>query len=669
MKRWYWIELIGFDNTVEDLGVSEFLSRVSPEITGVSIFLYSSEFINSYNGLEKEVSFPPEYCSYAAHPFNEERNRQVWTNFELKKLVEILQSRGIEVVFSTFSTFIYRNEKGEVVVGEFGENHMRCREFTTIRGGNFGAVSVIKRMEDDTYYADYFAKQLKWIIDDFNLQGFHLADGLGFPIYTLQWGDYTDDLVERFLIKNPQISLPENLKGNLDSDKQKSFDRYRFIFENYRYEYTLFMAECFGDFYDRLYSVLDSDKVKILLNGCWTRDPFEALFRFGVDNRLLKLGKAYGYVYENMGMSQTIFAPQDCLGVDYSDKFRSDIQYQAYVTIASLKSCTPEADIICLTPTKDTFEQWSFVEDNPNEFAKGVALRNSNFIYNNGKCVKSSFGQMYCLSDGLKKHVWDMVNFREEVSNIESVENVLGVGYIYNDDINRELKDFISTRRLFSHEIRKRIVSAYLPLSYASDMASLEKLISPFVCTHIDNYSVEDVKKLESFSNIPFAVIGYGKRLDRKPDFTVSVQNTTLYCSFYNLGESKEDVVIPFAPTQVDLSADDETRCWWCAKLRFDEVPEEFFEHVSKTLSACNNVATLTGGDCRVMAYDLGCGKKRVYVYNDAHHFEVVEVKVPFKVIKAKSLVRPTNLQSFTESTLKVKIPNRCVEIIECITE
>lgn len=57
IKRWYWIELIGFDNTLEDLGVTEFLSRVSPEITGLSTFLYSSEFINSYDGLEIVILF------------------------------------------------------------------------------------------------------------------------------------------------------------------------------------------------------------------------------------------------------------------------------------------------------------------------------------------------------------------------------------------------------------------------------------------------------------------------------------------------------------------------------------------------------------------------------------------------------------------------------------
>ena len=240
------------------------------------------------------------------------------------------------------------------------------------------------------------------------------------------------------------------------------------------------------------------------------------------------------------------------------------------------------------------------------------------------------------------------------------------MGYIYNDDMHAELKDFISTRRLFSHEIRKRIISALLPLSFASDMASLDKLTSPFICTHIDNYSNADIDKLEGYKGVSFAVIGYGKRLDRKSNFTICVENTDLYCSFYNLGENREDVIIPYTPSDVDLSPDDDKHSWWCAKLRFAEVPESLFKVVADTLSACDNVATLTGGDCRVMAYDLGGGKKRVYVYNDAHHFEVVEVKLPFKVTKAQSLCHRSNLQSFTENVLKVKIPNRCVEIIEC---
>ena len=90
-QKWYWIELIGFDKEQPDLGVEDFLSRIPKDICGISLLLYTVDFVCLHTGLAQEQPLPRAACSYGGHPYNEERKLQSWTNWELKRLIESLQ--------------------------------------------------------------------------------------------------------------------------------------------------------------------------------------------------------------------------------------------------------------------------------------------------------------------------------------------------------------------------------------------------------------------------------------------------------------------------------------------------------------------------------------------------------------------------------------------------
>jgi hypothetical protein len=82
-----WIELTGFDNTVPDLGVGDYLDKLGfvPDI--VSFHLSSIDVVNTHMGMAKEYKLPVYACSYAGHTHNDDRERQDWTNQELRRLV------------------------------------------------------------------------------------------------------------------------------------------------------------------------------------------------------------------------------------------------------------------------------------------------------------------------------------------------------------------------------------------------------------------------------------------------------------------------------------------------------------------------------------------------------------------------------------------------------
>ena len=96
MERWYWIELIGFDNELPDFGVDSFLSR-NVTTTGVSLLFSHIDFL-----FEDGEFLPITACSYGGHEYNSERRRQAWTVTQLRGLVATLKERGVRVFFSIF---------------------------------------------------------------------------------------------------------------------------------------------------------------------------------------------------------------------------------------------------------------------------------------------------------------------------------------------------------------------------------------------------------------------------------------------------------------------------------------------------------------------------------------------------------------------------------------
>ena len=663
MDNWYWIELIGFDNTKEDYAVSDFMEKVKGNISGVSLFLYSSEFINGYQGFDEAQKLDKGYCSYAAHPHNEERSLQIWTHGQLKGLVDTLKGYGVKVVFSTFSTFIYR-DNGEIVVGKYGEKHMDIREHISYKFGNFGSVSVIKRFDDGSYYADYLIAKITEIIDDFGFDGMHLADGLPFPIRCLQVGDYSDDLIERFKAAYPVV-LPEEINGKCDHDRTLTWNRYRYILENYRYEYTLFMSSAFGEFFKKLYAHFEGSGKILTLNGVWTRDPFEGLFRYGIDNNDILAEKSYAYIFENMGGSLPIFSTQESGGVPFSDEFRKSVQYFFQLTLLSLKFYSPDTEILNLTPIKDTMEQWNLISNHPNMLAKAIAMRNSAFVFQKGIYKKASKGAMYCLSDAIEKSSWDFVKKIEFAADLKQIDGYLGYAFLFNDNVKAEVKKYIETRYLNSFELRKRLISAGLTFGLGTDVDSLERLTTPLVCVNVQDYSKEELAKLEEYKGI-LIVIARKDVLKKKESVFIGVKNSEVFCKIYNLQKQLESVWVENEKAEVDVSPDDEYEGTWTAKLKYEPINKQFFTEIVSICDRYAAVPKIVKGEARVNAYLVGEKKWRIYVYNGRPHIDIITLSLPFAIKSAKATVVGCNVKSFTKNEIVVKIPNDGVEIIEC---
>ncbi|MBR3923975.1 MAG: hypothetical protein IKJ45_12730, partial [Kiritimatiellae bacterium] len=106
--------------------------------------------------------------------------------------------------------------------------------------------------------ATVVADRLATFLSDYGFDGLHGSDGYAPPRYLL-----------------PECSGKERVRIARETAKQYA--------ENWRI----------------IVSALKSKNLKCWLNTCWTRDPYEALYRYGVDYRLLATTGIDGFVVES----------------------------------------------------------------------------------------------------------------------------------------------------------------------------------------------------------------------------------------------------------------------------------------------------------------------------------------------------------------------------------
>ena len=99
-----WMNLTGFEKTDEDRGVERFLNGAGFVPEAITGLFCHSDFFHLHRGMDEEYVLPPDNCSYWGSPRNLERERQDWTNYDVKKLTSELHKRGIEFYASVFGT-------------------------------------------------------------------------------------------------------------------------------------------------------------------------------------------------------------------------------------------------------------------------------------------------------------------------------------------------------------------------------------------------------------------------------------------------------------------------------------------------------------------------------------------------------------------------------------
>ena len=229
-KVFTWTQLLGFEKNDSDRGVKRFLEQTGFVPDGVYALVHHADFVHQYRGMEEEYILPPDNCAYFGIPFNAERERQEWTNHDVRALATGLKESGSGLYFTLFAHTLDNRFHDEWV-----EDHPEIKAHA--RGGVRMYHCLLKHFADGSLYEDFFIEQTCRVLKDYNMKGIHIADW--FWTVRMCYADFSCDLVEQFE-KMTGITLPDHIDKK--SDEASAEDaRADYIWANLRKEWILFI--------------------------------------------------------------------------------------------------------------------------------------------------------------------------------------------------------------------------------------------------------------------------------------------------------------------------------------------------------------------------------------------------------------------------------------------
>jgi len=311
-----WTELIAFDNSREDFGVEEYLSRHDLKPETVALLLGDDQlYFNHRPGSDDDFELTKNCCVSAnGRPFNRERRYQTWTASQVRALVAELAKHGVK----TLASFFARHDKFPV----------------------------------SPERAEWMAPRLAAFLADYGFAGFHAADGYAPPRYLL-----------------PTCADADRARIARDT------------------------ARRYADNFRTLLKPLKERGLVCWANTCWTRDPFESLYRYGVDHRLLVKAGVDGFTVESSA------AAQEIEGWNFQDSSALD---RSTAMLMRLKASVPDTPLVLLHAIGDGWEQWNALKHDPTRTAS-EALALGSVFYGGKRALE---GYLACLADGVSRDEW-----------------------------------------------------------------------------------------------------------------------------------------------------------------------------------------------------------------------------------------------------------------------
>ena len=385
--KYLWTELIAFDNTLPDFGVDEYLSRMDVKPKGVSFLFVEPEIVHGYKNLGSDYPLEDGWCSYCARPFNEERRRQRWTAYQLRDLVATLSRRGVESYASFFDMTAKPNsgyfkrfdaKRPETV---WFDSHREVG-YALRNGRQTYETCVIKRFSDGTYYEDFFTNQLVRFVRDYGFAGYHACDGYGHPRHPLDVADFSEDVLSQFAERNPGIMIPPGTRE----------ERAHWILANARANWCRFYAVRHAEFISKVVNGLKAEGKKTFLNTSWTRDPHEALYRYGEDYRLLAKTGIDGFMSE---------ASATVLELEGWNRDTASTLDRCRATALRIASSV-DVPLVHLACIKDGMEEYNSLRHSPTRMEAVVIGLQA--LFRGGRRAEPDV--LWCLADGITADEW-----------------------------------------------------------------------------------------------------------------------------------------------------------------------------------------------------------------------------------------------------------------------
>ncbi|MBP3382237.1 MAG: hypothetical protein J6L00_06265 [Clostridia bacterium] len=610
-QNYVWIELIGFDNTLPDFGTEALLSRMGYIPDGFLLLISSLDFLHTHTEMSTQTDLIPQACSYNGHPCNDERERQVWTNHQLRALIALLKARGIAVYLSLFD-FVQTD-------GAFATAHPELlTQFSckgVLRTGAF--IHITKRFHDGTFYQDYFIQQVLRVLRDYDFTGVHLADGVIRPRLPLQNAELSDDMLQQAHIPLPPADA----------------DREQYIVQHYREAWLDFCTSRWMEYLETAIPAFADAGFHVIVNSCWTKDPLESLYRYGVDYARLFRLPLTAVVVENGAPTISILDDAANAGYHMSCEDRRNVHHTFR---ASLMHIAAQADgavaLRPLFPVRDTMEQYDVIHQLPTALQRHAAAMF--FCHRktaDGALVPVAAGNTYCLGDGLSSDNWRFLRLCSDNAYLSCPTRLLGGTVVWSDARNRaEVTALIRHRTPSSNHWVAALLSRGAMINTVVHIRHLDTVSGTLIVPNPHLLPTQEQEML--------------RRYDRGEIIYLSLPTDA--ADFTKL-PNPDGMGFPYP-------------------LHFSPLPEEMLsDAVIRINQGCPTAETYTE-ECRLQMAETGENTARILVENEAYYYitPTIETHRPISCVRDITKNAGHHLR-YGGSTFTALVPLRGVAIIE----
>lgn len=501
-EKWVWTELVAFENTDPDCGARRYLDSLGFIPGGISIFLWHADFVFGYQGLRQEVILPPTVASREAHEGNEERNRQVWSNFQLRTLVQALGERECEVYFSVFTTYC-NNRFGKEFLSDYPE--VVGEPWPGIFNMNpFG------RLNDGRLAEDLFIEQTIRICRDYGFAGWHGADRFNCGSL-LNSRLCSDNMVAQFMEATAIRTLPGFVTEKCGEDMEKLRKRAEYLSTVCRREWRDFFLNRYHSFWRKITSALHSNGKKAIINSAYTKGSFETYEFFGLDYRAIMEIGVDGMVCETVATS---LANQCVQFYEHSGRgFYNHFHYDFIAMLLEIRAFAPDLKLFFLHGIKDIVEYWDNLRHAPASYERELfSLANCYCRRVDGTLVSATEGLMACLADGISPSEWQFIRKRWETSIRTEVLDAGMLTLLWDDAfVYRGGDDYAADRMLSCHAQLYELLKRGVPIQ---------------VCARMENDGLESAAYIPSAHLVDPGKIAAAAR--RKAPLVLSGRQTAL---------------------------------------------------------------------------------------------------------------------------------------------
>ena len=630
-----WIELIGFDNTLPDYGVGDFLAKTGFIPDMVSFHLTSICFVLRHKGMAEEYRLPAYACSYSGHTGNDDRHRQDWTNFQMAALIRELHRHGVQVYISMFDFDSNPELPG---VKQYLEEYPELG-VVTCYGNRPQLLHVLNCFADGTTFEEVYIRQLQAVIRDYALDGIQIADGISSPRLSLQDMDYSDQTIERFFAEYG-LSAPDSCSSIHDIAD--------YIFRHHRREWIAFYRRHWSSFMAHVIAGIRETGAKAAFNSAWTKGPVEALYRYGADYKAYENAGADSFIVEDVA-ADLFFLSNGDNGFPMGHERRKFIHYEFASNMMQLRAHLPQLKLTPLCMIRDTLEQWDVLHHMPTAMQRAVAVNlNNYYIDENGCFMPVTNGPHYCLGDGLKAADWDLLRMMWDNAFTEKVQDVCGVTVVWSDcKLEKELDALIDSRLWYNGKWVAELLSRGAAVHKITRVENLGAVSGPILVINPALFDPEEMDTIHSYRGgevLYLGLAGNGK-IEFSPLPELSLDPVPL-----------RDVTDPYGAI-------------WTNTLTFQEVDPSFTDAAAAYINKLSGLPVITDdyGACHIHEVYTSGSTSRLFIDNEEYWYATPTIRTNRRIRSLRYVTKPDcypvnrpDAYSFT-----IRIPGFGMDIVE----